>query len=282
MIILHHTYGQMANRMILIIHFTAFCLENNIALRILNFEEYLKEFDHNSLSKLKEKNIQFKRKTIFWKLVISLFYRMNPYIGNRNILDIKKDYDEKDIAFDLKELKPLSRHHRILLPEGWLFRCSELTQQHQEKIASLFKPNSESSSRIEEFLNGIPEDRITVGVHIRRRDYREFQHGKYFYDDNTYLSLMDQFERLFENKAVQFLVFSDEPISDLIRDRKHVSASENNFIEDFFLMSHCDYLMGPPSTFTLVSSYLGSCKLFQIEEPRTSLNIEDFKPINAI
>jgi hypothetical protein len=282
MIILHHKYGQMANRMILIIHFVAFCLENNIALRILNFEEYLKEFDHNSLKKLNYKNIQFKRKTIFWKLLISLLYRVNLLIGNKNVMDIRKDFDEKEIAFDLEGLKPLLRNRRVLLPEGWLFRCSELTQKHHENMVSLFKPNQKSSLRIEQFLRGIPNDRIKVGIHIRRRDYREFQDGKYFYDDNTYLSLMDQFERLFENKAVQFLVFSDEPISDLIRDRKHVSASENNFIEDFFLMSHCDYLMGPPSTFTLVSSYLGSCNLFQIEEPGTSLKIKDFKPINAI
>lgn len=41
-------------------------------------------------------------------------------------------------------------------------------------------------------------------------------------------------------------------------------------------MSKCDYLNGPPSTFTLWASYMGRVKYYQIKDNTGNIYINDF------
>ncbi|TNF49269.1 MAG: hypothetical protein EP305_03245 [Bacteroidetes bacterium] len=283
MILLHHAYGQLANRMILIIHFTAYCLDRKISLSITNFEQYLELFDDAALKSLEDQSITFRKHNLFDRMRLSMLYRLGNIPKLSRLIDIRKSHDLKDQTFNMEQLDDLVQNYRYVVPEGWLFRCTTLTEKHRKDIVQLFQPDKVTKAKINVFFEQVPLDRIKVGVHIRRRDYREFLEGKYFYNDEIYLSLMDQIEKLFKDKEIQFLVFSDEPVSNLIRSRQHVLVSENSFIEDFFSMSMCDYLMGPPSTFTLVAAYLGKCKLAHIEEEHhLSLSIDQFQTINRI
>jgi hypothetical protein len=41
-------------------------------------------------------------------------------------------------------------------------------------------------------------------------------------------------------------------------------------------MAHCDYLIGPPSTFTLWASFAGGAKYFHIESGGRGIDLRDF------
>jgi hypothetical protein len=45
---------------------------------------------------------------------------------------------------------------------------------------------------------------------------------------------------------------------------------------DLFSLAACDYIMGPPSTFTLWASFFGGVPLYTINNSSDSLRIESF------
>ena len=282
MIILHHKYGQLANRMILIIHFVAYCMDRKIPLHIINFNEYIELFDRKSLNRLNKQSIQFYKRNLIIRIIISVLYRFKNISKKSSIINIRNTHDALEKTYDMHQLDRYINKYKCIIPEGWLFRITELTEKHRDFIKTLFQPNRTSKERIKIFLKKIPEGQIKVGIHIRRKDYRDFQGGKYFFNDASYLAFMNQFEILLKNKNFQFIIFSDEPVSDLICNRSQVLVSEHNFIEDFFLISKCDFVLGPPSTFTLVAAYLGGCKLNHIENPLQPLSLHNFQTISCL
>jgi hypothetical protein len=118
---------------------------------------------------------------------------------------------------------------------------------------------------------------IVVGVHIRRGDYKYWMEGKYFFNDNVYLTYMWNISKDIEkeyNKKCSFIIFSNTKIS--INESDNIYKSENKWYIDHYLMSKCDFLIGPPSTFTLWASYIGKVKYFHIRNDSGKVNIDDF------
>ena len=50
-----------------------------------------------------------------------------------------------------------------------------------------------------------------------------------------------------------------------------------NPAEDLCLLSHCDYLIGAPSTFSLVAAMYRDLPLYWIENPDAKLSLDSFK-----
>ncbi len=101
-----------------------------------------------------------------------------------------------------------------------------------------------------------------VGVHVRRGDYAEWRQGRHFYSDDVYL---EHVERIGATSDARFVIFPshDHPFS----DSEEIVVSTNDWSYDHWLMANCDYLIGPPSTFTMWASYLGDIKYYRIKNP---------------
>ena len=103
---------------------------------------------------------------------------------------------------------------------------------------------------------------IVCGVHVRRGDYRKWRGGCYFYDDARYASFMRSF-LLAEPGTTAFVVCSNEPVDlDGLRklaeaDVSVVSLPDATMYEDLALLSLCDYVMGPPSTYSWWAAFHG-------------------------
>ncbi|HAX17707.1 MAG TPA: hypothetical protein DCY00_03825 [Actinobacteria bacterium] len=55
--------------------------------------------------------------------------------------------------------------------------------------------------------------------------------------------------------------------------------SQNHFIEDLYSLALCDYIFGPPSTFSMWASFYGEVPLRFITNPDTDLSLDKFKKI---
>jgi len=77
------------------------------------------------------------------------------------------------------------------------------------------------------------------------------------------------------NKKCFFIIFSNEDV--LIKKNEYIHISKNKWYIDHFLMSKCDYLIGPSSTFTLWASYIGKVKFYHISNDSGEINLNDFK-----
>jgi len=76
------------------------------------------------------------------------------------------------------------------------------------------------------------------------------------------------------NKQCKIIFFSNEPLSFVEDENTYIS--KNDWYIDQFLMSKCDFLIGPPSTFTLWASYIGKVKYYHIENNNGIINLNNF------
>lgn len=106
---------------------------------------------------------------------------------------------------------------------------------------------------------------VLVGVHIRRGDYKEFQGGKWYYTDDEYTRWM---RHLAEDKNVQFLICSNESVDLELYKAAGLDVSQpgKSAIDDLCLLSMCDYVMGPPSTYSLWAAMIGGKKRWILDE----------------
>jgi acyl-CoA synthetase (AMP-forming)/AMP-acid ligase II len=138
-----------------------------------------------------------------------------------------------------------------------------------------FCRNNILSNKITELKN---KKCFVVGVHIRKGDYKYWKEGKYYFSDDVYLKYMSNIEseiNKISGRKCSFIIFSNENIS--INETENIIISRNKWYIDHFLMSQCDLLVGPPSTFTLWASYIGKVKYFHIEDNSGKISIDDFR-----
>ena len=203
-------------------------------------------------------------------------------------------------------------HRRLVMAEGWYVRYYDLFLKYKPEILQLFDFLPEVKTSVAERFakaerenegDGVavlsPSERrdrvLRVGVHIRRGDYKTFNGGKFFYTDEQYVKVIKNFLNLIQtnlnkegrvDSSVAIYICGNDPTLDKDYYRQQLSTlngplsietpslsfPDGNPGEDLCLLSQCDYLIGPPSTFTLVASMYHDtplCWLIDINEPIT-------------
>ncbi|MFS8086666.1 MAG: hypothetical protein ACMG6H_13620, partial [Acidobacteriota bacterium] len=117
---------------------------------------------------------------------------------------------------------------------------------------------------------------LLIGVHIRHGIIHFANTRKYFYTTHQYAAMMRELPALFPGKRVGFLVCSDWPQDAAIFSGLQVTFGTGDLIEDIYSLARCDYLIGPPSTFTMWASFYGNVPLHFILRADQRLAIEDF------
>ena len=79
-----------------------------------------------------------------------------------------------------------------------------------------------------------------------------------------------------EIREARFVVFSDETIDESHFEGLPCYFAHGSAVEDQWLMSQCDYLMGPPSTFSAWASFMGKVPLARMWSAEYGLKREDF------
>ena len=164
----------------------------------------------------------------------------------------------------------------------WSYRDYDGVERYRDEIVRFFAPRHERVVYALQFAREFFDaGAVKVAVHIRRGDYREWEGGRYCYDNGVYLSNMRALAEALPGPKL-FVLFSNEPIeqADFHVDGARVVVSKGNALDDHYLMSRCDYLFGPPSTFSRWGAYMGRRPLAFIESASQTLSLEDFKYIS--
>jgi Glycosyl transferase family 11 len=117
---------------------------------------------------------------------------------------------------------------------------------------------------------------VLVGIHMRGGDYRTFWNGRYFYEMSQYRSLMHGMAQLLAPKRVAFLVCSNEPqqVEDYLP--LTVTLGPGTLLGDLFTLSACDYILGPPSTYSLWAAFHGRKPICLLFRPTAPDNLSSF------
>lgn len=180
--------------------------------------------------------------------------------------------------------RKLLRHARTgVVLSGWWVRHYELFLKYRSEITGLFS--------FDETYNDVPplpsaaEGSVWLGVHIRRGDYARWNGGRYFYTDRQYLEIINRFVELMAQRDVQVnvAVFTNDPEIDLQYYSAETDVRTGELLfpcgsaeSDLRALSQCDYIIGPPSTYSLVAAMYRDQPLYFITDPDKKFTLNDF------
>lgn len=149
-----------------------------------------------------------------------------------------------------------------------------------EDVRDFFAPVPAAANRVKNLVTATRADgAILVGVHVRRGDYRRWNAGRYCYDDATYGGLLRQLRDALSPRRVRFMLVSDEPIEKGNYAGLDVATGPGDMLADLYVLASCDYLLGPPSTFTTWASVYGGVPLRHVQNPSQPLRLDEFRLI---
>jgi hypothetical protein len=268
MILLVSSVGNHSNRLFQTIHFEAFAKENNLTYLNLTF---------NDISYL------YNKKSITNNNLFVIPIKKILKITNIDVYDFNEDLNDKYSP------EYLFLKKNIVLVGGWNFRVENLTLKYKGFFRDLYSVSEETLVKhrandkfnLSFILSRMCEFDVVVGVHIRRGDYKEWLGGAHYYEDEVYTLAMNKIKRIFFDKKVLFVLFSNEHLNFPLKDE--IIISNNVWFIDHHIMSLCDYLVGPPSSFTMWASYISNkTKYYHIQHCRDfPKEISDFVVCNG-
>ena len=251
MIILCQRYGNHANRLMQNAHLEIFCHENSIRFLNADFEDMVPYFTGT-------KSVRFA----------------NAWRNISKVLPSKIMSSQLEVELD--DIKEQLLQRRIQFVRGFGYRSYNLIEKYHDYIVDKYSIKEELKDK--ELLGIInkqrSEGKILVGVHIRRTDYREYLNGQYFYSIAQYKQIIENLRKLIGDHTSYFVLFSDETIQ---IDLPNCTRSHGTWYQDLDSMSVCDYLIGPPSTFSCWASYMGSVPQYFIEDIDRPIQMNDFR-----
>ncbi|QEC69076.1 hypothetical protein FRZ67_17805 [Panacibacter ginsenosidivorans] len=294
MVVIDHKAGQLANRLFQFSYFIAHSLEHDYKLINPCFEEYRDLFETTSKSNFDTGNIQlaFSRNLFINKKLTQLINRLRrPASKNNSKLfffefhNIRQQYDQQHKVFDMSDASFVKKAKRkILFAKGWHYRDTAALIKHADTVRKIFTPCDIFMNQVKNVVAATKNYDVRIGVHLRKGDYENFFEGRWFYDDTVYAQKMQALQNTFaaQKKTCVFILFSNEIIDATSFAGLNILTGQRPAITDLYSMAACDYLVGPPSTFTMWASFYGSVPLLILKNKDTIPAVENFKIANGI
>ena len=187
----------------------------------------------------------------------------------------------------LNLIKHIQNKNSLLITNSWLqFPVNDIMLEYRDEIRRLFSPDIKSVKIVNKiFEEKKRPDRIIVGIHIRKGDYKFYLNGRYYFSDRVYLKVMTDLQNQIKKntgKDSLFLLCSDSKINSYsFKNVRTFSIKKSSAIKDLYALSRCDYIAGPPSTFSRWASYYGDVPLRFITSKEDTIQLSDFSPIVA-
>lgn len=282
MLVISAKSGQLGNRLLLFANFIAFAIEHNLKVFNPAFEEYADFFLSTSqdlLCSYPVLGIKIKGNKYFR----NKYYSFNRYLAERGVfktisLTREQPFTWKNFnVLEQLDRKSLNFFQGWLFRDGWFVSDTDLLQKHGDAIRAYFTPLTEYQLKVNILISTIRKSAdIVIGIHIRHGDYQQHQGGRYFYTIPEYVQVMESAQKLFPDKQVTFLICSNVEQDKHLFDKFNYTYGNNHIIEDMYSLAECDYIIGPPSSYTMWASFYGDRPLYMIRDCNKILHIKDF------
>lgn len=264
MIIFTDNTGQLGNQLFEFSTFIANALKNDTGIINLYFEKYRHYFE-GSANNQKQIRVTYNSKKI--DSVFRQFFQAMKKLPGIRINGEGKPFD----------ISGLNTRNRIKLKEGSWFTDFDDFYRYQSDIKKYFTPVQSHQDNIGRLISGCRKNcDVLVGIHIRGGDYKDFLGGQFYFERSVYYEKMKQIEFLFSGQKVGFLVCSNEHIDHSEFKGLKTFQANNHFIEDMYSLAECDYILGPPSTYTMWASFYGNRPLQKLRTRDQIITKENF------
>lgn len=267
MVVIAQKYGQLGNRLFLFAHFAAAAIEHGFRVANPAFEEYARSFEATARDPL----CRFppRPSPLAGPLPRKLAYAAAARAAGalhrigRGVVRLR---GEETLDIGAPEFVARARRG-LLFVQGWGFRDAASLERHADEVRSFLRPRDEALAAAERALVAAREPGAPlVGVHVRRGDYARFAGGRYHWDDATYRRLIELVRERLPSEP-SFLLCSDERVDAAAFAGLPAAFGPGDAVGDLHALAGCDYLLGPPSTFTAWASFYGGVPLGVVENP---------------
>jgi hypothetical protein len=168
------------------------------------------------------------------------------------------------VNLDANEFRERLRAPWLVFFQGPLVRDNIDFRKHADTIRHYFRPRADDAEFVARLIAS-SRDKVDVliGLHIRHGDYEQFMGGRYFYTNEQYAATVEPVRALFGNKRAGVLVCTDSQ-QDLDHFRQPTRPSNGSVVQDLYALAACDYIVGPPSTFSQWASFYGRVPMYTI------------------
>lgn len=268
MVIICSKSGRLANRIWAFSHFIGNAIEYKYSLLNPSFDEYCGLFPATRGEVIATCRI---RTTIGMGISYSRFEMLarltEKYLPRspwHQFVRLENVDDEFDISS--RDFVRMARS-KIILTHGWKFCDRRSLLKHGNLIRDVFTPDASTLERVQDMIaicRGKGD--VLVGVHVRRGDYKKWSGGMYYFSDQEYVDKMRQVCKCIDvgSDRVSFLVCSDEKLDKSNFADFSVTFGSGVLLEDLYSLASCDYLIGPPSTYSMWASFYGEVPLHLI------------------
>lgn len=238
----------------------AYCLQHCYSVSIPAFEK------HHKLFNLKELLLSSNQPG----LQDYLYINKRPWYLNKKILDII-GIKSKKISDSYSFIEKLLNIRRI---KSW----KELSQnsnkhfiENREFIRSKIFPYSIVIDKINSLF---PNDNSQVlGMHLRGGDYRYWRNGNYYFNEDLFINFITNYLEQDVNRKC-FIATNEKKWSELLIDNfgeKIIIGGDP--ITDLWGLANSNWIIGPPSTFSMFASFWKNTPL------RIMLSPQDFNDL---
>ena len=212
-----------------------------------------------------------------------LFAKYMSAIGLLPSVSFKRAEDDA-AALERKMLR-----HKHIVVNGWHVRFYDLFLKYRDEICDLFTIDDEYAAPVRAQMQECEEggtDVLRLGVHIRRGDYAVWKGGIFCYSDEQYCDFIRAFaSRMFPDRNVHVYLSTNDNAVQAQKWQEAVACSNvtvhllgGSPASDLFMLSECNYLVGPPSTFSLVAAMYRDLPLCRMDKAKAeTLRMEDFR-----
>jgi hypothetical protein len=291
LVVIAHPSGRLCNRLWLFANFIGNSCEYGYSLANTAFYEYAEHFENLNKDlfcrfplRSGRTSGSYVRRLLFGLVWMPLRAFSAIGVGSTPIhahLDIRH-YRGAERAFDLRGVEWKSAlRKRVVFVEGLEFRDWESLVKYRREILNFLAPRSVyvDAAMVLVGKARVDSECVLCGIHMRLGDYKRFKSGRWFYSIEQYVAKMREFYELFRSrKPVRFLVCSDENLPQDAFRWLPVAFSSGQFMEDLLALSQCDFILGPPSTFSAWASFYGDVPLRFLFD-LAPLTTESFVPV---
>jgi len=215
------------------------------------------------------------------------WYLLAKYLAALRLLPTAS-FKHEDCDREALERKML--RHRHIVVSGWHARWYDLFLKYRDEITDLFTLDSQYTdpvkAKMQEAEQGSTGSIVRLGVHIRRGDYNVWREGRFYYNNIVYSKHIEKFADFHLGTDIHvYLSTNDTSVSaEYFQQqcpRVHIHYLNGSASEDLFMLSECDFIIGPPSTFSLVASMYRDIPLYRMDVPSEKMmNKENFRPFD--
>jgi hypothetical protein len=235
-------------------------------------------------------SMRFSYKYHFFKITHSSLVSFPLYVVAKVLAAVKllPTASFKHAECDMMGLEQKMLRHKHIVVSGWYVRYYELFLKYRDEICDLFTIDPAYTEPVKAWMSEWQGTRL--GVHIRRGDYAVWRDGIYCYTDSVYADTIRQFAALHPNDTIDVFLSTNDPDVSVEKFESLLNEAGNhvrlhlfggNAVEDLFMLSECDYIIGPPSTYSLVAAMYRDIPLCRMDEIKDGcLSASDFKPFD--